>query len=229
MTRIRRGWRQVDLAEAAGVSRATVSRVEAGHLATFSLATLRKVCAQLEVSMTVDVRGRGGDLDRMLSLRHSRLHESVLRTLSREYSGWSFNSEVSFNVWGERGVIDLVLWHADARAMLLVELKTELVDVNELLGTMDRRRRLASNIAQDRAWQPATVSTWIVIAASRTNQRRVAEHRTLLTSAYPAGARAMRAWLTRPAGSIAGLSMWSVDTRTGPRIAPARRVRRPAP
>ena len=143
MSRIRRGWRQVDLAEAAHVSTATISRIEGGHLASFSVSTLRAACAVLELRLTLDLRGRGGDLDRMLSVRHSRLHESVLRSLAGAYPDWALHPEVSFSIWGERGVIDLVMWHAGTRAMLIVEFKTELVDVNELLGTMDRRRRLA--------------------------------------------------------------------------------------
>lgn len=225
MSRIRRGWRQVDLAGAAHVSTATISRIEGGHLASFSVSTLRAVCAVLELRLTLDLRGRGGDLDRMLAARHSRLHESVLRTLSRDFPDWSFHPEVSFSIWGERGVIDLVMWHAGARAMLIVELKTELVDVNELLGTMDRRRRLAHAIAEERGWRPAVVSAWIVLAASRTNERRVAGHRAVLRAAYPSGGRAMRAWLKRPIGSIAGLSMWPADVAAA-RIAPTRRVRR---
>ncbi len=133
MTRIRRGMRQVDLAVAAKVSASTISRIERGHLTSFSVSTLRAVGAVVDLRLTVELRGRGGDLDRMLSAGHSRLHESVVRALSREFGAWSYHSEVSFSIWGERGVIDLVMWHAAQRALLLVELKTELTDVNELL------------------------------------------------------------------------------------------------
>ena len=72
--------------------------------------------------------------------------------------------EVSFSIWGERGVIDLLMWHPGRRALLIIELKTEIVDTGELLGTMDRRVRLARKIAEERGWDPLTVSSWIVLA-----------------------------------------------------------------
>jgi hypothetical protein len=132
-------------------------------------------------------------------------------------------SEVSFSIWGERGVIDLILWDPEHRALLIIEFKTELVDVGDLLATMDRRRRLAAQIVKDRGWYPRIVSTWVVVAASRTNARRLAEHRTVLRTAFPAGVREIRRWLRDPVGSIAALSLWTDPARN---VAPRRRVRR---
>ena len=57
---------------------------------------------------------------------------------------------------GERGVIDVVVWHADSRSLLLIELKTRIVDVSALMATMDVRRRVARRIARDHGWDPAT-------------------------------------------------------------------------
>ncbi|MEA2632936.1 MAG: hypothetical protein QOE66_3155, partial [Chloroflexota bacterium] len=68
--------------------------------------------------------------------------------------GWILAPEVSFAIYGERRVIDILAWHPGRRALLLIELKTELVDMNELLGTLDRKRRLARRIAQERGWDP---------------------------------------------------------------------------
>jgi len=93
--------------------------------------------------------------------------------------------EVSFSIWGERGVVDLLAWHPGRRALLVIELKTELVDVGEMLGTMDRKRRLASTIAAERGWDPATISAWIIIAGGRTNERRVAAFRSTASGRVP--------------------------------------------
>lgn len=224
VARQKRRWRQSDLALKAGVSRETVWRAERGRVAEMTLTSIRRICEPLEIRVELVPRGRGADLDRMLSARHSALHEVVARALARAFPAWVMAPEVSFSIWGERGVIDLLLWHPGRRALLIIELKTELVDVGELLGTMDRRRRLAFEIAKERGWQPRTVSAWIILAESRTNQRRLAAHRTVLRNAYPSDGHQMRRWLADPAGAIAALSLWpeQVDRATE-RV---RRVRR---
>lgn len=225
--RIRKGWRQRDLATKSGVSRATISRMEGGHIGSLPLDLTRSVCLALEIRLDLVPRWRGGELDRMLSVRHSQLHESVARMLTTDFPEWVLAPEVSFAHFGERGVIDLLLWHPARRALLVIELKTDLVDVNELLGAMDRKRRLAMEVARQRGWAPAVVSAWIVVAGSRTTERRVAAHRTMLRAAYPSGGRAMRAWLADPVGSIAALSMWPAAAAGGRGLASKRRVRRP--
>lgn len=220
--RLKRRWRQADVAERAAVSQIVVSRVERGQLPDMTLRVLRQVAAALEIRLEVMPRGRGAELDRLLSERHSALHESVARALAHDFPEWVMASEVSFSIWGERGVIDLVLWHPKHRALLIIEFKTELVDVGDLLSTMDRRRRLATEIVKDRGWYPKTVSTWVVLAASRTNARRLAEHRTMLRTAFPAGAREIRQWLRDPVRPVAALSLWRDSART---MSPRRRVR----
>lgn len=223
--RIKRRWRQTDLAANARVSQMTVSRVERGQIPELTLATLRRVAAALEIRLELLPRGQGAQLDRLLSERHSALHESVAKALAHDFPEWVMASEVSFSIWGERGVIDLVLWHPEHRALLIIEFKTELVDVGDLVGTMDRRRRLAAEIVKSRGWRPRIVSTWVILAASRTNARRVADHRTVLRTAFPAGVRAIRRWLRDPAGSVAALSLWK-ERKTARKVTPTRRVRR---
>ncbi len=162
----------------------------------------------------------------MMSRRHSALHESVTRTIAAAFPDWEIAPEVSFSIYGERGVIDLLLWHPSRRALLVIELKTDIVDVGEMLGTLDRKRRLAWKIAAERGWSPRTVSAWIVVAGSRTNERRVSEFQTMLRSAYPADGRQMRAWLRDPNGSIAALSAWPVTAVGGRVVSARRRVRK---
>lgn len=229
VARVRRGWRQQDLADAAHVSRATISRMERGHLGSLPLDLVRAVCGALEIRLDLIPRWRGGELDRMVGARHARLHESVARVMARDFPAWTMTPEVSFSIWGERGVIDLVLWHPGRQALLIIELKTELVDANELLATFDRKRRLARQVARERGWEARTISAWIIVAEARTSERRIAGHRTMLRGAYPADGRAMRRWLRDPTGSIAGLSLWPVSASSGRCLAPTRRVRGASP
>ena len=66
----------------------------------------------------------------------------------------SIEPEVSFSIYGERGIIDILAWHPSRRMLLVIELKTEIVEVNEMLGTLDRRRRLAIDIARQAGLGP---------------------------------------------------------------------------
>jgi len=204
--RVRKRLRQADVATRAGVSQQTVSRLENGALAGMGVGSLRQVAAAVGARVVVDVRWQGADLDRLLGARHSAMHE-VLATLFADLPDWVSLPEVSFAVFGERGVIDILAWHAPTRSLLVIEIKTELADLQETLGTLDRKVRLAPAIARERGWDPATVSTWLVIAEGPTNRRRIAAHRSMLRSALPAEVPELRAWLRRPAGPIRALSL----------------------
>lgn len=213
--RLRRGWTQADLARRAGVSAATVSRVELGRLDTVDLGRLRRLAAPLEVRIDLIARWQGADLDRLLNARHSAMHEAVARDFARR-PAWAIVPEVSFSIYGERGVVDAVAWHAASGSLLVIELKTAIADVNELLGTLDRKRRLAPRIAAERGWRPRSVSVWLVVAEGRTNRRRVAEHRSTLRSALPIDGRTVSGWLDRPREPLAALSFLPIDHRTWP-------------
>jgi transcriptional regulator with XRE-family HTH domain len=209
--RQRKRWRQEDLAQLAHVSRQLVARIEAGRLDRVGVVRLRRVAAAVGAQVEYTVRWPGEDLDRLLNARHAAMHEAIAR-LFRELDEWMATPEVSFSIYGERGVIDIVAWNPTRRALLIIELKTALVDVNDLMGTMDRRRRLARRISADRGWDPRTVSVWVVLADTPTNRRRLAAHATVLRAAFPADGRTMRGWLRDPTRAVSALSFLSNAT-----------------
>jgi transcriptional regulator with XRE-family HTH domain len=223
--RVRRRLRQSDVAAMAHVSTATVCRLERGHLESLSVGTVRRIAAVLDIRVDLTGRWRGGELDRLMNAGHSALHESVARHFE-SLREWVVRPEATFSVYGERGAIDVLCWHAARRALLVVELKTEIVDVNELLGTLDRKRRLAGAAAREFGWRPSSVSVWLVVAAGRTNRRRIRVHRAMLANALPDDASMVKRWLANPAGSLAALSTWRVPgDQAGPRSDAPRRIR----
>ncbi len=227
--RIRKGLRQCDLAPATGLSPATISRIERGHIDSLSLKTLRAVAAHLDIRLDLVPRWRGGDLDRLLNSRHSWLHELVARDFGGR-GGWIFRPEVSFSEFGERGVVDILAFHPGRRALLVIELKTDIADVNDLVGTIDRKERLARKVAAKLGWTvppDATVSAWIIVAPGRTNRRRVQAHGAMLRAAFPADGRAIKGWLDVPDRAIRCLSFWpdSHARNVGSVSGPIRRVR----
>lgn len=225
--RLRRAWRQQDVAEAAAVSRSQVSRAERGRLLELSLIDVRAIAEALEIRLPFAPLWRGGEADRVVNERHGLMHERLAALFAR-LPEWVCSAEVTFSVYGERGSIDLLAWHPGRRALLIVELKTEIPDPAVLVAQVDRYRRLAAEIVRERGWSPRSVSTWVVVADSSMNRRRLARHRTMLRNRFPVEGRRMRSWLREPAGSVAAFSFMA-DDRAGSTVrkaAPTRRVSR---
>lgn len=226
--RVRKHLRQADVARRAGVRRETVSRLERGAAGRSALGVIRAVAAALGADVDIRIRWQGADLDRITGAAHAELHESIAAYLVR-WPEWTWRPEVSFSIWGERGVIDIVAWHAGSRSLLIIELKTELADPQDLVATMGRRVRLGREIARGLGWHPTSVSAWVIVTESSTNRRRVARHARLLRTAFPADGHAIRRWLRAPAGSISALSFWS-DVHPGSvrrSVGHVKRVREP--
>jgi transcriptional regulator with XRE-family HTH domain len=199
-----RGWRQVDLAREAGVSAPTVSRLESGRLASVTVAVARRVFDALDARLDVRVLWHGGELDRLVDRRHAAMAEAVSARLRA--GGWTVAAEATFSIYGERGSVDILGWRPGPNAVLVVELKTELTDLQALISGVDRKRRLAPLIARERGWTPTTVvGTWVLVLDTRTNRRRLAAYSSLLRSTFPVDGRGVDAWLRAPGAPLAAL------------------------
>lgn len=206
--RVRRGWRQVDVAKRARVSAGVVSLIERGHLDLVSTPAFRRVAGAVEIRAEISLTLPHGELERLLNAGHAALHEALAGHL-QGLPGWLHLPEVSFAIYRERGIIDILAFHMPTGSLLVIELKTELVGLEDLLSTMDVRLRHAATIARERGWHARTVSGWVVLADSATNRRRVTAHGSALRAAFPADGRVMRGWLRSPTGPIRALSFWA--------------------
>jgi transcriptional regulator with XRE-family HTH domain len=202
--RHRLGWRQIDLGRRAGVSQGVISLVERGHLERVSLANLRSIAHALDAAFFVQLRWRGGDLDRLADEGHAALLGAVTKMLSS--SGWSVRVELSYSVYGERGSIDVLAWHLATATLLVVEVKTALMSVEETLRKHDEKARLAPRIAaQEIGWRSMTVARLLVLPDLATPRRRVARHETVIGTTYWLRGRQLRQWLVAPSGPMGGL------------------------
>lgn len=174
-----------------------------------TLVDVRAVAVALDVRVELLARWRGGDLDRLMNARHSTLHESVARWFRAEYPAWILAPEVTFAIYADRGAIDILAWHPGRRALLVIELKTELVDMNELVGTLDRKRRVAKQVARERGWDALSVSAWLIVTDTRTNRRHRHTHAAMLAGALPDARPAVRRWLRDPVGVLGASTFWS--------------------
>lgn len=221
--RIRLGWRQMDLALRAKVSRAFVSKVERGLFGSSEFAKVQAICAALGADLDVRVRWRGEGLDRLLDEGHATLVDLVVGLLRA--AGWEVALEVTFNVYGDRGSIDILAWHPGERALLAVEVKSVVADAQGTLAPLDRKVRHAPKLAAERGWEPAHVSRLLVVLESPTNRRRVARFAALFDAALAHRNWAVRKWIQTPAKQLNGLLFLSYATAGGTRRSTAGRTR----
>ena len=173
--RLRKRWRQVDLAAAAGVSQSVVARIERGAGDSVPPRKFDAVAAALGARAELRLSWNGEALDRLLDRGHAALVELVavlLRGL-----GWEVVVEATFWVRGERGAVDVLAWHPGMRIVLIVEVKSVVPDIQAMLSSIDRKLRLAMAIARERGWDPVAVGGLLVIGEDRTARRRVDAHR----------------------------------------------------
>jgi transcriptional regulator with XRE-family HTH domain len=212
--RQRHGWRQSDLAARAGVSQGVISLIERGRLDLVSLDKLRRVAREVDADLVFQLRWRGGDLDRLIDEGHARLVGSVLGLL--QTAGWDVRAEVSYSEYGERGSIDILAWHEATRSLLVVEVKTELVSVEETLRKHDEKSRLAAKVAREQfGWRAAGTSRLLVLPDLSTPRRRVDRHSAVLGAAYPLRGVSTRRWLKAPEGSMSAVLFIPVVAANG--------------
>jgi transcriptional regulator with XRE-family HTH domain len=211
--RIRRHLRQIDVATQAGVSRATISNIERGHLSTLSIQTLMKATAAVGGEIDLRVRWHGAELDRLLDEGHARLTEHAVRRL--ETAGWDCLVEATFSIAGERGSIDVLARHRRTGHVLVVEVKTVVPDFQAMVAAIDRKTRLAPQIAEERGWPSAGVSRLLIIEAGSTARDHVARMDRAMRATFPARGIAVRAWLWEPDVPISGLVFIRSATQGG--------------
>lgn len=195
--RQRRGWRQVDLAGRAGVSRSVVGRIERGEIGRIAWADILAVAEAVGARLELDLRWQGENVERLLDERHAATVDAIVTLLRR--CGWETDVEVSFSMFGERGSIDVVARHPATGGLAVIEAKATIGNVNETVIGLDRKRRLAPEIARQRGWRCDGVARFLVIADGSTSRQRVARHEATFGSAFPLRNRDCVAWLRNPA------------------------------
>jgi transcriptional regulator with XRE-family HTH domain len=228
--RIQRGLRQRDLGELAGCSQRWIAELELGRLDAMSIGTVRAVGDILEIRVTVDAWWRRGDGIRLMDAVHASLVEHTLRTLTE--AGWLVVPEWSFNHFGERGSIDIVAWHDATRTLLIIEVKSRLDDVQELLHTFGRKARIAPDLlAKERGWVPSNIATMLVVGDGNASREVVRRHATTFDARWPERTARCKAFVREPGSGTSPFrgGIWFVPAKDGPRGGPVvqpQRVRR---
>jgi hypothetical protein len=207
-------------------SQQAISLVECGHGDRISARTLGRILKALDAEADVVVRWRGGQLDRLLDEGHAALVGITARRL--EEARWLVRAEVTYGGYRDGGSIDLLAFHSDRAALLVIEVKTELLSAEATLRKHDEKFRLARGIADERfSWRAVTVSRLLVLPDASSSRRAIARHASLFNSAYPFSGWDVRRWLDDPAASVGALLFVSSTKTLGvrPDLSSRRRIR----
>lgn len=204
--RKRRGWRQEDLARKAQVSRGAVARIEQGRGDRVPYRTLATIADALGARVFVRLEWQGEALDRLIDARHATLVDLVVSELSMH--GWLTRTEATFNVYGERGSVDVIALHPATGIVLVVEVKSAIPELGAMLMTLDRKVRLAPRVALDQGWKPRSIGRLLVVADGRSTRRRLTEHAATLETAFPVRGWEVRRWLRQPTVEPRWSGLW---------------------
>jgi hypothetical protein len=96
----------------------------------------------------------------------------------------------------------------------VIDLKTAIINVGEMLGVLDVKVRSAIRVAERFGWAPVSVSSLLIVADGSTNRRRIEAHEATFAAALPTRLLAIRRWLRSPSDSVHGLTFFA-DRRHG--------------
>jgi hypothetical protein len=195
----------------ASVAQQTVSLLERGMADGSTLRTIQKVAAPLGITVDLVLRWKGPELDRLIDARHARLVKAVVSRLGPD---WSVGAEYTFNHYGDRGSVDVLAWHAGARALLLIEVKSELDSLEAVLRSMDMKTRVVpALLARERGWPAQSIASVLVLPDESVARRAVARLSPVFDVALPARTILVRQWLGKPAVHLRGV-WFLADTPT---------------
>jgi transcriptional regulator with XRE-family HTH domain len=209
--RNRRRQRQRDVAEAAGCSQATISRLESGRGSSFSMAVWSAVAGAVDCRLAVDLSPRTAPSteDETLTVRCHR----ALCELSR-LGGWSAVTVIERRARHE--IVETILERGPERVVVHAWEVVSDVErhVDALVSSVERQTELGA---------PSAVGLAIVPSTSG-NRRRMTEAADLLRPAFPTFANAWYGALRNPARPtpVDHGVLWT--DRHGERVVPAHAV-----
>jgi transcriptional regulator with XRE-family HTH domain len=207
-SRMDQGISQQRLADAIGLDRGHIARVEAG-VAAASLDVLQRIAT-----------GLGGDLSLRFfpgtgSALRDRHQAAIVETLvARRAAGWRPALEVAV-YRPARGVIDLVLARSDTGTVVAVEVHSQLRRLEQLIRWANLKR---DSLPSSDWWRISggtteAVSAMLVLRATEANRRIVAEHAATFGAAYPAASADAFDSLTREAPWPGAALLWAEISR----------------
>ena len=209
--RVALGWSKADLARRAGVSAATMTRIES---ASAEHVGLRSTCAVLEV-LGIDARLF---LDGPTVLKDRSQDDAVHARLCGHLAGrlatlgWEPAVEVEVSDGRIHGFVDVMAYRPVDRALICDETKSEIHDAGGIVRTMRWYANHAWDAARALGWKPARIVPILTVLDSDDVAARLRENRELVEAAFPVRAAQLQAWIEdHRAPLAAGFGLAAVD------------------
>jgi transcriptional regulator with XRE-family HTH domain len=183
-------WSQSELAQRSGVSHSRISRIERGIISNLRIAVIDRLFVTLGVRYWV-----GTETPNVVRPPADQVHARCSAYSARRLVGHGLQVEREVEVGGDRsrGWIDVLAFDARSRALLVIEIKTEIHDIGAIERSINWYRRESLHVARRFGWRPAHVHSALLVLQSRVNDDRIGSTPEVFTTAFPGRAPELRA------------------------------------
>jgi transcriptional regulator with XRE-family HTH domain len=195
-TRRARGWSQRRLAAEAGISQAMICAIERLRIPDLPVATAAQVLKALDVTIELIMTPPRVLATATRDDAHARCVAYVARQLER--AGFVVMTEVEIGGGRWLGFADVLAYHPMEHVLLVIEVKTEIVDVGEIDRAMGLYERGAWDAARRIGWRPRAVTGMLLVLATRENDVVLAEHRPLFDRSFRRRSKHLNALVREP-------------------------------
>ena len=211
-TRITLDVTQQELADAAGVSRASIASIESGR-ANPSIDVVERIAEAL--GLELELLGRP-PIVLNSPRQHDLVHARCSGHVDRRFSGqsWPTCREVTIGRGRTRGWIDLLAFDPRRRLLVIVEIKTWIDDLGAIERQLDWYLREAPTVARELGWRPIRTIGWVLALASDEVDDAIRRNRVALSRSFPGRAASMRELLAGDGSSAATRGIALIDPRS---------------
>jgi transcriptional regulator with XRE-family HTH domain len=200
-TRLAIGWGQAELARHAGTSQSTVSRLERGLADRVDLATVGRIFDLMGCRLDLRVEAPFlADRRHQADPAHAHCVAYVVRRLTG--AGWVTKREVEISHARSHGWIDVLAYRAADRALLVVEMKTDIEDLGRIERSMAWYEREGPMACRRVGWSVRSVIGVLMVLDTGVTQKRLRVNRDALAQTFPMPPRELRRIVEFPKAAI---------------------------
>jgi hypothetical protein len=147
---------------------------------------------------------------------HARCVAYVARRLAA--AGWIVRREVAIGTSERPGWIDVLAFNPETRVLLVIEVKTDLVDIGGLERQLGWYHREARNRCRDLGWDPSGIVATALILATVANDDRIRANALGLRQIFPRRWRDLMSLIGGAQPDGAGWVLAMIDPRSRVRL-----------